>query len=39
MNNEFEQEIWESFLKAAVIENSLHEMNNYFPTGFVKFFV
>lgn len=25
MYNEFEDEIWESFLKAAVIENSLNE--------------
>ena len=27
MYNEFEDEIWESFLKAAVIENSLNEIN------------
>ena len=29
MYNEFEDEIWESFLKAAVIENSLNETKDY----------
>lgn len=29
MYNEFEDEIWESFLKAAVIENSLNEIKDY----------
>lgn len=29
MYNEFEAEIWESFLKAAVIENSLNEIKGY----------
>ncbi len=31
MNSEFEQDVWESFLKAAVIENSLNESDKY-PT-------
>ena len=29
MNKEFEDEIWESFLKAAVIENSQNENRDY----------
>lgn len=36
MNNEFEQDIWESFLKAAVIENSLNEMDDYPPTDEIE---
>ena len=36
MRNNFEYEIWESLLKAAVIKNSLDELENYSPEEISK---
>ena len=36
MRNNFEYEIWESLLKAAVIKNSLDELENYSPEDITK---